>query len=390
MSFSPPLESLRIKNVLSFGAEPATIELGPLNVLIGPNGSGKSNLIQVIGLLKSAPRDLAAAIRVEDGISEWLWKGQSNPTATVEAIVRYQHKPLRYSLEFMRSGHRLEITDERLENKDPYPGHDEPYFYFAYEDGTPFINVGGSKRFLKRDSLNPQLSVLSQRKDPEQYPELTHVGALFERFQLYRDWEFGNIAGVREVSRVDVPDEWLEEDFGNLGIIINKLKSDPTVNSKLKEYLSRFAPDVVDVHTRVRQGRVELSLEERHLQSPVPATRWSDGMIRWVALLAILLNPEAPPVVCIEEPELGMHPDMIPEVATLLIDASSRMQLIGTTHSAQLVDALSDQPESVIVCEKSNGSTNVRRLSKRELPNWLEDYTLGRLWREGHLGGNRW
>ena len=113
-------------------------------------------------------------------------------------------------------------------------------------------------------------------------------------------------------------------------------------------------------------------------------------MIRWVALLAILLNPEAPPVVCIEEPELGMHPDMIPEVATLLIDASSRMQLIGTTHSAQLVDALSDQPESVIVCEKSNGSTNVRRLSKRELPNWLEDYTLGRLWREGHLGGNRW
>jgi predicted ATPase len=116
----------------------------------------------------------------------------------------------------------------------------------------------------------------------------------------------------------------------------------------------------------------------------------SDGVVRWLALLAILLNPDPPPLVCLEEPELGLHPDMIHELAKLLIDASSRMQLIITTHSDRLIEEFTEMPESVIVCEKENGATTLRRLSEERLSAWLKEYSLGELWTKGELGGTRW
>jgi len=95
-------------------------------------------------------------------------------------------------------------------------------------------------------------------------------------------------------------------------------------------------------------------------------------------------------LICIEEPELGLHPDVMPEISRLLLEASERTQIIVTTHSSTLVDALSDQPDAVIVCEKRNQKTQMVRLEKEPLAEWLEKYSLGELWRRGKLGGNRW
>jgi predicted ATPase len=95
-------------------------------------------------------------------------------------------------------------------------------------------------------------------------------------------------------------------------------------------------------------------------------------------------------LVCIEEPELGLHPDILPTVAELLIDASHRMQLIVTTQSDILVDALTETPEAILVCEKHDGSTTMKRLKKEDLSAWLEKYALGELWRMGEIGGKRW
>ena len=112
--------------------------------------------------------------------------------------------------------------------------------------------------------------------------------------------------------------------------------------------------------------------------------------LRYLCLLAILCHPNPPPVICLEEPELGLHPDIIPEVAKLLVEASSRTQLFVTTHSDILVNALSDAPEAVIVCEKLDGATQLQRLDAKELKPWLERYRLGDLWIRGDLGGTRW
>ena len=112
----------------------------------------------------------------------------------------------------------------------------------------------------------------------------------------------------------------------------------------------------------VRDGRVQLFMVEGGGRQ-IPVGRLSDGTLRYLGLLAILLDPEPPALIAIEEPELGLHPDVIPRLAELLLEASERTQLVVTTHSRLLVDALSGVPESIVVCSKENGETRMERLS---------------------------
>jgi predicted ATPase len=98
-----------------------------------------------------------------------------------------------------------------------------------------------------------------------------------------------------------------------------------------------------------------------------------------------------PLILAIEEPEASLHPDAIRLIAEMLKDASQQKQILVTTHSPELVDALSDDPESIVVCEKDpDEGTQFHRLSSSDLEAWLERYTLGELWRKGEIGGNRW
>ncbi|MEO6037072.1 MAG: chromosome segregation protein SMC, partial [Saprospiraceae bacterium] len=77
-------------------------------------------------------------------------------------------------------------------------------------------------------------------------------------------------------------------------------------------------------------------------------------------------------------------------IADLLMDASKRTQLVVTTHSDVLIDALSEQPESVLICEKHDGQTRIKRLNREDLDHWLTDYSLGQLWIRGEIGAKRW
>jgi predicted ATPase len=393
MQLEPVIRSLTIQNLLSFGEETTTIELRPLNVLIGPNGSGKSNLIEVLGLLQNAPRELATAISYGGPIDEWLWKGATKtPTASVEAIISPAKGPmaLRYRLAFTKAGFRFEITDERLENEAPLPDKQRAYSYYAFVNGRPLLNYKGEERRLQQEEINPQLSILAQRKDPDHYPEITYLGGLFAKFRLYRDWEFGAGADVREPCDAGLPSEYLEEDGSNLGIVLDRLLARPPVKHQILDSLRTFCENTKDLRTSIEGGKVQVRLEEKHLNATIPLIRMSDGTIRWLALLAVLLNPDPPPLVVIEEPELGIHPDMIHELGKLLVDASARMQIIVTTHSDRLVEEFTESPEAVLVCEKETGASTFRRLDAQQLSSWLEEYTLGQLWTKGQLGGTRW
>ena len=143
-----------------------------------------------------------------------------------------------------------------------------------------------------------------------------------------------------------------------------------------------------DFDVRIKGGTVELFLTEGNFI--MPARRLSDGTLRYLCLLAILCDPEPPPLICIEEPELGLHPDLLPKVADLLMEASARTQLIVTTHSDILVDAMTGRPEDVVVFEKRDGKTEAMRLDRSELAVWLDKYRLGQLWTRGEIGGTRW
>ena len=378
-------------NLLSFGPEGMDLELPSLSVLIGPNGSGKSNLLEVIGLLQAAPTQLAMPVRNGGGVRNWIWKGQPDSSASVEAIVKVpsNHEALRHYIEFEESDQVFKLADERIEREHPSLGHTDPFFFYKFQRGFPVLSVANSdRRELNRDSVAPDESILSQRKDPDQFPELASLSHFYERISLYREWEFGRYALIRRPHKADVRSAPLAEDFSNLGMFLNRMRQYPKTKASLFKVLGQIYEGVSDFELNFEGGTVQVFFTEGEFA--IPATRLSDGSLRYLCLLAILLDPEPPHLVGIEEPEVGMHPDLIPQLAELLVDASSRCQLIVTTHSDILVDSLSDRPEAVVVCEKHEGRSSMRRLGQVELGQWLEKYRLGELWTSGELGGVRW
>ena len=404
----PFLKSLRLDGLLSFPPDSEAIPLSPLNVLIGPNGSGKSNLIEGIELLHATPTGFANAIRDGGGVREWLWKGDdSSGWGIIEANIdldpqtglaglyglsRYPND-LRYRLAFTAIGQRVEVTDEVIENayKTDKRAKDV-FFYYRFQAGNPVINVtesiGGKRneRHLERQTLLPDESVLSQRKDPVSYPELTELGRQFGRIQSFREWSFGRYGQLRQPQPADLPEDILLPDSRNLGLLLNHLDNSDAI-SEFNSYLSRFLPRFQRFSTKVVGGTVQFYLYENGLRHPIPATRLSDGTIRFMAILAQLLSPTPPPLICMEEPELGLHPDAIALLAGLLQEASTRTQLIVTTHSDALVSALTEVADSVLVCEHRNG-TVLKRVESEKLRFWLDKYRLGEIWRIGEIGGN--
>jgi predicted ATPase len=396
------LHSIRLKNLLSYGEEGISLDLEPLNVLIGPNASGKSNLIEAISLLAAAPRDLMRPIREGGGTSQdWLWKGAEElPIAEIDASVDYEQQPLSpdfltYHLAFTVSEYRFRILREEIRIA---PGKRSVLYRDESKVLIPKLAVGSEEHGIdslfessaSRNKIDPQQSTLSQVKDPDFYPHLTYVGRQFDKIKLFRGWPLGRYGPVRKPQGVNLPDDFLLEDASNLGLVVNNLQNHLATKRLLLDKLKLFYEEVEDVRTSVQGGTIQIFFHERGLKWPVPAACLSDGTLHYLCLLAILLHPEPPPLICLEEPELGLHPDIIPTVAELLIEASQRTQLIVTTHSEMLVSALSGVPESVVVCERDNRGTSLRRLDPEKLAEWLERYRLGDLWAKGEIGGNRW
>ncbi len=391
-------ESITIRNLLSFGPENPTLPLENLNVLIGPNGSGKSNLLEAIALLRStryeinSPLELKSVIARGGGIREWIWKGRPLDTGTVETILDNPsgQQPLRHLLALRQENQQLQITDERIENSLPNEGEEDTYFYYRSQGGNPVVNrAGGESRTIQAAKHGREQTALSFLRDPIAYPELSYLAEKYERLRLYREWNFGNRnSPFRMPQQPDLPNEQLKEDFTNLVMFLNRIRRSPQTKKALLSAFINLYEGLTDFDVSIEGGTVQVFFNEGEFV--IPATRLSEGSVRFLCLLAILCDPDPPPFIGIEEPEIGLHPDILPKVADLLIEASTRTQLVVTTHSDVLVDALSDHPGAVVVCEKHDGQTTMKRLDPRELAPWLEKYRLGQLWSKGELGGNRW
>jgi len=226
-------------------------------------------------------------------------------------------------------------------------------------------------------------------RDPETYPELAWLAQSYEKVRIYREWAFGRNAVFREPQKADSRNDLLEEDFSNLGLVLNRLKTRfPAAKRAILKSLQDLYAGITDFEVFIEGGTVQVFFTEGDFA--IPATRLSDGTLRYLCLLAILCDPEPAPLICIEEPELGLHPDILPGLADLLRATSNRTQLIVTTHSDILVDAMTETPESVVVCGKYEGQTTMERLNPADLRHWLEKYRLGQLWTQGEIGGTRW
>lgn len=393
------IQHLQVSGLLSFGSKGIDLPMRKLNVLIGPNGSGKSNLLEVINLFREAPSPLhsiAGPIMEDGGIQEWLWKeGSHGEGAPVTAIVSCQIASGKRGVSYM---HELQIdnyagavglSSETIAEMAAGRKKDRPvYTWIGPFDAVLWTKPGGLSRKLRVSRLNSGASILAQIRDPGRYAVLNYLQEQYSSIQLYRDWSFGPHAMLRKPGRPDDRGDALGRSGLNLAAVA------ASISGKTKKQvitgMQILYPDVRDLHVRPGPaGTLQLYLEEGN-EVEIPASRLSDGTLRYLALLLILLNPKPAPLTIIEEPEMGLHPDVIPEIARLLKEASGRTQLVVTTHSRLLVDCLGDDPESVIVCEKHDGESVFERLDGRRMKTWLEKYSLGDLWSKGELGGNRW
>jgi len=342
----PFFKSIQINNLLSFGPDSPPIELGPLNVVIGTNGSGKSNLFDVLALLQDAHNDFIGPFR-EAGCPpiEWFWKpGES---------------------------HSNDFKTEANINICSFNGINNIHLYLKSED------------VVSHDIKFPKLKHLT---DSDAFKEL---GRAWQAIRIYADWTYGRKSPLRFAQHAFFPDKWLNENGSNLGVVLKKIKANEESHVRYLEFLKQLYEGVDDFEIdEYKDGTLRVYLREG--ERIIHAARLSDGTLRYLMLLAVLCDPEPPAVVCIEEPEMGLHPDLVHVMAEALQYAAERTQVIVTTHSVRLVDCFTPTPEVIQVCEKHEGQTYIERLDPEELKPWLENYRLGDLWSSGGIGGNRW
>jgi len=394
-----PIEQITLENFLSYGPGPYTFDLRSLNVLIGPNGSGKTNLIEAFEVLRAAPKDVFRPFRTGGGLATWIFNENRNAwtrnTATLEIVSRWLVDvpdawcSVSYRIGFMHFDGRGEVDFESIAvtSKNEAP---DPSFYLRRRGSEAELKQASEGGWADREvsELDRSLSTLAQIRDPGSYPHLAHIGDRLGAIQIFRSWTFGPRAIARSGCSPDVRTDRLEEDFSNLPARLQEMRRKPAVKRRFQQLLGELAPGYEDFEVFPQGGALHLYLTEG--EHNISAQRLSDGTLRYLCLLAILLDPPNGGVIIIEEPELGLHPDMLGTLRDLLVEASETAQIIITTHSTMLVDAFTEHPESIVVCEKPEGSTSLRRLSRADVDGWSDKGSLGLLWMSGQFGGTRW
>ncbi len=225
-------------------------------------------------------------------------------------------------------------------------------------------------------------------RNPLDPTPVTRSGRVLSDIRIYRGFDTSVNSNTRSGVSSAAEKHPLWENGGNLALVLQEMHFHGALRD-VNRYLKRLSSRFEDIKLRAEGGFLQLYVEERSLDK-IAGTRLSDGTLKFLCLMAILLDPEPPRLLCIEEPEVGLHPDALVLIADALREASTRMQVVVTTHSDALVDRFSDEPETIVVCERgSDESTQLGRLSRSGLQEWLQEYSLGDLWRRGELGGTQ-
>ena len=386
----PPLQKLIVDGLLSF-SEPTLFEFGRLNVLVGPNGSGKSNLLECLRILRRAPLDIQSSFRPE-GFNDWLNNGLDTEigsallqaTIVVEESEVILHHKIRFG-PMLRSQPQLEET---IDNAEEGEADEYPFFLGSYRSQAELGRRGpGTRgnRMLDEKSYNSFQSILSQIRDKENYSQITGLANLYTRIKIYSEWTSGRGNVLRDASPASDTDIQLSEGMNNLPSILNAVEHTST-HENIQMLLSQLKETYRDYITRVIFGRVGLFLSERPYKRHIPASRLSDGTLHFLALATILLQANPPPLICLDEPELGMHPDMIRMLARMIVDASKNTQLIIATHSEHLLSALQEDFDVLFAFDAGLTGSMVRQFSRDDFKEWSNEHTLGELWTSGELG----
>lgn len=394
------IKSIRLQNF--FGFQDCTVNLEPgANVLIGINGSGKSNFFKAFKLISDGSlRRLNNRINKDwRGINDVLFKGadtdfcqlsfdiipsifgKTNGKRTVE---------LNYTIILERHQKNDYLVSEAAKLFHPTDGERLMFSYsnnkgkFVEEENGIYI-----ERPFHSSSDSRELLIASSYFIDDKVPYIAVLRQDIEGILCYSQFDTLEDSQIRKPSPPLI-DEQLDEFGDNLVSLLNSLKLNHSDAFKaVKEALKQVNSNFEEIEFVHASNQLEMHLLEKELKSAISPQHISDGTLRFLCLMAICYNPNRGSVVCIDEPELGLHPDMILTLYEAIQHASKTSQVIISTHSAQLLDCF--DLEDIRVFEKNEkNETEVLTYSSEKFKDWFDTYTVGQLWRNGHLGGNRW
>jgi predicted ATPase len=390
------LLKLHIENFRSL--RNVTWEPGDLNVLIGPNAGGKSNLLKAIELLAAAAAgELSDYVTRQGGIGALTWNGTSETIGFESQICESEtsgtesgDRRSTYDIALKRTekSSTYAVIDESLSA--PAHGNESPTeFLFVRNRRSGEFDVGQKQYSFGPADIKSDESLLSIAAHPMLGAPLV---SQFERYladlKSHQAFRTDREASVRwaETSRRDTV---VRASGGNLVSVLHTLYSDNSAfESDIHDAMFAafgdefvklvFSPDAAD-------QRIQFKVRWKSLDNPVPASEVSDGTLRYLYLLAILANPNPPPLIAIDEPETGLHPRMLSYVAEFAAEAARRTQVVFTTHSAEFLDAITPFNPTITVVEAQNAETHIQNVAKDTLDHWLKGYTLGELFRSNGL-----
>ena len=372
-----------------------TWDPGRLNVMIGPNGAGKSNVLKALEcLIASSQGRLGRYVQREGGMGATAWEGTApelkfHLTTTGDVGAPSAGYLLRLVRLGTSSGYT--IDEERLYVRHGEDPPDSCVNHFLRTRSSA-VEFGGSpkKRHKLREPMQEDESLLSAyvgpfatRTEPVAFRAWVASWTVYSDFLTHPEAPARRPAVARQETRLDRSGENLVTVLHTLYVGSREFKRELDLAMR-----AGFGDDYEElVFPPDADQRVQLRVRWRNSKRDQGAAELSDGTLRFLFLIAALANPEPPPFIAIDEPELGLHPSMLPVVAELAWTASHRTQVLLTTHSAELLDGFReyDPPPVVTVVAREEGATSVRSVEGAALAHWLEDFTLGRLFRSGEL-----
>ena len=344
-------------------------EPGRLTVLIGANGAGKSNFISFFRMLSwalSGPDNLPLYVGQQGGASSILHDGQET-TREIE----------------------VEITMSNETGRNQYA------FRLFYAAGDTLVFAEEKYRFLRNHQPNPRSWVETGAGHTS--PKLLTQAASDQTARVIRSilnkiivHQFHNTSyTARMRGKWNVDDSrWLKEDAANIAPVLLRLQTDhPLCYQRIVAALQLLLPFFVDFDLEPSHNKVILCWRERNSDCVFSAAQASDGMLRAIALVTLLLQPHEnlPDVLILDEPELGLHPYAINVIGDLIRAVAQTVQVIIATQSTLLIDCF--EPHEVVVVERNDRASSFKRLEEEPLTEWLEEYSLSELWEKNVVGG---
>lgn len=341
------------------------IRLEAINILLGSNGVGKSNFISMFSLIRNIyQKNLQNYTATKGGADSLLHFGKRE-TNIIDLGICFGDSEGDVN-RFMVS---LESAQDSLNIK---------------SIGTSYFEQIYEKWHYKNFETNVKESDFADIDSGQAY----WVNDLLQEFEVYHFHDTGDKSPMKGICNIE-DNHQLKSDGSNLAAFLYYLqKMHPKHFKRIEMTIRSVAPffDRFDLRpSRLNEQLIKLEWKEKgHPNSYFNAYHLSDGTLRFICLMTLLMQPDPPKTIIIDEPELGLHPVAVNKLAAMIRKVSKKSQLIISTQSINLIDNF--DPEDIIVTDRKDNCSTFERLDSKKLSTWLEEYTLGDMWGKNVFG----